>query len=340
MLAAIPCFMPNLSKQTKDNTNRRIAASYVLPIAARSPQIRALSGYLRKLSRILDDVVVVDGSAPEVFDRHARAWGDYVRHIRPAIRTTNGKVAGVVTGVQAARHEAVVIADDDVRYRAAELRQMAGLLTGYEVVRPQNRFVPLPWHARWDTARSLLNRLTGGDWPGTLGVRKSALLKAGGYSGDALFENLEMVRTVKAAGGREALALDLIVDRRPPTAQHFLSQRTRQAYDEWARPGRLAAQLSLLPLSVWLTRRIGPFALVVIAALGITAAEAGRRKAGGQLAFPSSSALWAPAWLAERALTSWAALSTRLLFGGVKYRDKRLKRAATPMRELTRRVVG
>lgn len=327
--------LPNKADETSES---RLALSYVLPIATHTSQARALGGYLCRLSRTLDDVIVVDGSGPEVFNRHAQAWGGYVRHIRPTICTTNGKVAGVITGVEAARHKAVVIADDDVRYRTADLIKMASLLAEYDVVRPQNRFVPSPWHARWDTARSLLNRLTGGDWPGTLGVRKSVLMKAGGYSGDVLFENLEMVRTVKATGGREAVALDLIVARRPPHARHFFSQRPRQAYDEWARPGRLIAQLSLLPLGIWLMRSGRHSSLVAIAALGIAAAEAGRRKAGGRSVFPPTSALWAPAWLTERALTSWVALSTRLLFGGVKYRDKRLKRAATPMRELYRSV--
>src|SRR5690606_32390788 len=115
-----------------------------------------------------------------------------------------------------------------VRYRRDSLVRILALLQDHEVIRPQNCFRPLPWHARWDTARSLLNRLVGGDWPGTLGVRRSVLLNAGGYSGEALFENLELVRTVQAAGGREAVALDLLVERRPPTAVHFLSQRVRQ----------------------------------------------------------------------------------------------------------------
>ncbi len=66
------------------------------------------------------------------------------------------------------------------------------------------------------------------------------------------------------------------------------------------------------------------------------AAEIGRRKGKGRTVFPPSSALWAPAWLAERAVTSWAALGTRLLFGGVRYRVTRLKNAATPRRVLER----
>jgi hypothetical protein len=310
-----------------------LTASYVLPIAAQTSQTRALSGYLWRLSRTVDDVIVVDGSPQETFDIHARAWSGHVRHLRPASRTTNGKVAGVMTGVRAARHELIIVADDDVRYRRAELIRMLALLETQHVVRPQNFFVPMPWHARWDTARSLLNRLGDGDWPGTLGVRRSMLLEAGGYSGEVLFENLELVRTMRAAGGREAVPLDLFVARRPPAAAHFLSQRPRQAYDEWARPLRLAAQLALLPAGILIGRQ-GPGWLLAAAVGTIAAAEMGRRKGNGQSAFPASSALWAPAWLAERAVTSWMALGTRLLLGGVRYRTTRLKNAATPLRIL------
>ncbi|WP_062344265.1 glycosyltransferase family 2 protein [Novosphingobium sp. CCH12-A3] len=313
-------------------------ASYVLPIAAATPQLRALTGYLKRLGRVMEDVIVVDGSPGEVFDAHARAWSGAVRHIRPAYRTTNGKVGGVMTGVRAARHEHVIVADDDVRYRRAQLARMLALLHTHEVVRPQNIFRPLPWHARWDTARSLLNRLAGGDWPGTLGVRRSILLDAGGYSGDVLFENLEMVRTVRAAGGREAVPLDLFVERRPPPARHFLSQRVRQAYDEWARPARFAAQLALLPGGLLLSLVGGPFALGAAAAGSVAVAELGRRKAGGRTAFAPSSAFWAPVWLAERAVTSWMALGTGLFLGGVRYRTTRLRHAATPRARLEQKV--
>lgn len=315
-----------------------LPGSYVLPIAAALPQLRALSGYLRRLAGTMAEVIVVDGSPPAVFAAHGAAWGQWVRHLPPAVQTRNGKVAGVLTGVAAARHERVIIADDDVRYRRAELERMLAALDRDSVVRPQNHFVPRPWHARWDTARSLFNRLSGGDWPGTLGVRCSALLAAGGYAGDVLFENLEMVRTVQAAGGTAALAPDLFVARRPPSAAHFRSQRLRQAYDEWARPRRLAAQLALLPAGVLLLRRFGLAGIVGAGVVAIGAAELGRRRDRGRTVFPPDSALWAPAWVAERAVTSWLALGTRLLLGGVRYRDGRLGRAATPPALLAERL--
>jgi len=316
-----------------------LRASYVLPIAARVSQQRELDGYLYRMSRIVDEVIVVDGSCGSVFADHARAWSDHVRHVRPAFSTVNGKVAGVMTGVLIARHEAVIIADDDIRYRKSELGAMIGLLASHDVVRPQNVFVPMPWHARWDTARSLFNRLVDGDWPGTLGVRRTTLLNAGGYRGDVLFENLEMVRTIKAAGGIESVALEMLVQRRPPRARHFLSQRVRQAYDEWARPRRFALNLALLPVAL-LAWQLGVIAVGAVFGSAVVAAELGRRRGGGARVFPPSSALWAPLWLAERAFTSWVALAVGLILGGVRYRTRRIKRAATPMRELRERVAA
>lgn len=316
---------------------RPLEASYVLPIAATTPQLRPLTGYLTRLSRIISDVIVVDGSPPEVFAAHAQAWSGQVRHIRPQIQTGNGKVAGVLTGVCLADHEAIVLADDDVRYRQSELVRLVNLLQNYEVVRPQNYFRPLPWHARWDTARSLYNRLSGGDWPGTLGIQRSALLKAGGYSGEVLFENFEMVRTICAVGGQELVAADLYVARRPPTTSHFLSQRVRQAYDEWARPVRYAGQLALLPVLFLMVTQFGFELLACVATVAISAAEAGRRKSGGMRVFDAGSAFWGPAWICERAMTSWLALGLRMR-GGVRYRNGRIKTAATPLRELKRRI--
>ncbi len=314
-----------------------LPVSYVLPIAASSPQTRALGGYLRRLSRQVAEVIVVDGSPDPVFAAHARDWGDHVRHMRPRLKTPNGKVGGVITGVLAASREHVVIADDDVRYRRAELARAHALLENFDIVRPQNWFRPLPWHARWDTARSLLNRLGGGDWPGTLALRRSRFIATGGYAGDVMFENLELVRTMAAAGGRECVAQDLFVVRRPPAAGHFARQRIRQAYDEWARPARLLAQLAILPAAIALLRRGRTGTLGALVLGSIAAAELGRRKGGAREVFPPASALWAPAWLGERAVTAWLAVAARLLRGGVRYRSQRLRRAATPPAELRAR---
>jgi hypothetical protein len=314
--------------------------SYVLPLRWRDDAgLAELTDYLRRLAGLVD-VIVVDGSPPELFERHRRAWHSLARHVPPdpSRRSRMGKVDGVMTGVELAGNDKVVIADDDVRYGAASLARVVALLDEADLVWPQNYFDPLPWHARWDTARSLLNRAVSHDYPGTVGVRRSTLLEAGGYDGDLMFENLELRRTISASGGRLATPLDLFVRRLPPPTRHFLSQRVRQAYDDIALPLRLGAFLAVGPaVAAAASRR--RLSMVGVGAAGLIAlAEVGRRRAGGREVFPATSALWAPAWVAERAVTSWIALWERFARGGVRYGDGRIRSAATSRRVLTRRA--
>lgn len=309
-----------------------VPISYIVPLAtADGEDITDLVRYVRWLSHVVDDVIVVDGSSPQAFDQHRTAFGTRIRVLRPRTQTLNGKVGNVVTGIEEATHEHVVVADDDVRYRLDQLHRMDGLLRDATVVRPQNYFDPTPWHARVDTARTLIARATGGDWPGTLGVHRSAVLDAGGYAGDVLFENLELVRTLVAAGGSEHVALDLIVRRTPPTTQHFIGQQIRQAYDEFARPVRLTISLAVLPafLATAGARRWKRAAWA--AAVVTLAAEFGRRRAGGRTYFPASSTVLVAPWMVWRSACSWVAVGSRAR-GGVLYRERRLKTAATPVR--------
>jgi hypothetical protein len=320
-------------------TADRLAAEYVLPLRWHDDrELGELAAYLQQLSRWVD-VTVVDGSASDLFAAHSRAWGENVQHCVPSPWPgANGKVKGVMTGLSRARHDIVIIADDDVRYDLATLTAVVAAMNVADLVRPQNYFAPLPWHARWDTARTLINRAFGSDYPGTLAVRRALLMAGGGYRGDVLFENLELIRTVKALGGRERRADDLFVARRPPRLSQFLGQRVRQAYDDFAQPARLIAELLLLPLALLSSGR--PSRLLTMALIGCGVAEFGRRRAAGRAAFGPTSALWAPAWLAERAITVWLAFGARIVFGGVKYGDGRLRDSASSGRTLAARFAA
>jgi hypothetical protein len=317
--------------------------SYVLPLRTVDAAPRAeLANYLSELVRWCDEVIVVDGSEPALFAGNAAAWPARVRQLAPdpAHACLNAKVAGVHTGVMAARHERVVLADDDVRYGPDQLARVAALLETHDLVQPQNVFDPLPWHARWDTARTLLNRSLGADYPGTLAVRRSRFAAMGGYDGDVMFENLELIRTVRAHGGRVATPLDLYVRRLPPSAAHFRGQRVRQAYDDLALPLRLVCWLAVLPLvATALARRrarwIGFGALAPIAL-----AERGRRRARGRRAFPASCSLLAPAWVLERGVCIWLALLQRVRHGGVRYGETTIPTAAHSLATLRRQARG
>jgi hypothetical protein len=309
--------------------------SYILPIKAAVPADE-LTSYLRWLVPRCQ-VLVVDGSAPNVFAEHHRLWCEIVEHVPvdTDLVTPMGKVGGVLTGLRRAVHPKIVIADDDIRYSSAALHRLERLLDHAEIVRPQNYFVDLPWHCRWDTARTLIARAFGADWPGTLGIDRDALLAAGGYRGDVMFENLELARTLEAAGSRHLVADDLFVARLPPTTRQFWSQRVRQAYDEFARPAHAVLSLAIAPILLLGRRK----AILAITASSVLVAECGRRRNGGRAVFGPTASLWAPIWTAERAVTIWLAVLQRLA-GGVRYGSQRLPDAASTRRALRRRALA
>ncbi|WP_156507411.1 glycosyltransferase family 2 protein [Arthrobacter sp. OY3WO11] len=320
-------------------------AEYILPLRwPDDSDLPDLATYLRRLTGWIA-VTVVDGSAPNVFEHHRRVFPPNVRHLRPVPESGsagpgragagNGKVAGVMTGVRVSTADLLVIADDDVRYTRESLAAVVQHLSSADVVRPQNYYDPLPWQARWDTARTLINRAWSADLPGTLALRRSTLVAAQGYDG-VLFENLELIRTIKAAGGCEKVVPDLFVARRPPKARHFLKQRVRQAYDDFAQPRRLGVELALLPAILAAARlpaRLRVAAFLTLAAASAVAAEVGRRRNRGTSVFPFTTVWFAPLWTLERAVCVWIALGFRLA-GGMPYAGTRLKTAAHSEAEL------
>lgn len=318
----------------------KLPLTYVLPFRrADDSDVDELSSYIADLSLSVDELLVVDGSDADHFSEHHALWGSVCTHVAPRadLSFANGKVDGVITGVELARNEKVVIADDDVRYDEESLAAMSALLDEADLVRPQNYFSPTPWHALWDGSRSLLNRAFANDYPGTLGLRRAALLSCGGYDGDTMFENLELIRTIEVSGGRSLAAPALFVRREPPSTERFWSQRSRQAYDDLAQPWRLVTFLSILP---WMARQMltGRARRAGLAlALPVVIAEAGRRRAGAQRYFSPLASLSAPLWVLERSVCVWVALGMRLR-GGVPYRNGRIKVAANPRRRIRKRL--
>ena len=317
--------------------DERLEVEYVLPLLRHDRADEdELVHYLAWLDERLD-VTVVDASPDGLFDALAARLRERTAHVRPTAAGLNGKARGVLSGLAASRHERVIVADDDVRYDEQTLRAVVRRLGQADAVRPHNVYTAFPWHARWDTARCLIGRAFGGDYGGTVAVRRTAVARAGGYSADVLFENLELERTVALAGGRVVVARDILVPRRPPTVGHFAGQRVRQAYDDFAQPVRLVAEASLLPAIASLVALRAWRALAGLAVLAAAVAEVGRRVDGGHRVFPATSALWAPAWVLERAITVWVAIGWRMR-GGIPYAGSRIFAAATPRSLLRARL--
>jgi hypothetical protein len=313
-----------------------VRPDYVLPVrwatSAQLPELVAYLGGLAQHARVL----VVDGSHAAAARRHAAALAGVAEHSvpDPALRCLNGKVHGVLTGLCGTSSPVVVIADDDVRWTAAGLARAVALLDSSDLVVPQNVFMPMPWHAVWDSGRTLLNRAAGGDFPGTLVARRETLVRLGGYRGDVLFENLELMRTVQAGGGRVLRADDLVVPRRPPTVRQFAGQRVRQAYDDDAVPLRRIVFLAAAPTAaVVVQRRMGRVVVLIAAAMIVVVAERQRRDGALRGVVPPAASLAALCWVLERSVTSWVALAFRVL-GGMPYAGSRIRVAAHSTRTL------
>ena len=98
--------------------------------------------------------------------------------------------------------------------------------------------------------------------------------------------------------------------------------------------------LSLLPLVICLTARLGWSALGAVIVTAVAVAETGRRVGGGARVFPATATLLAPVWLLERGLSAWLAVAARVFLGGIPYHGRVLTRAATPMHVLAGRLAA
>lgn len=308
--------------------------TYLLPIRrvrASEQETTELAEYFARLASAGCEVLVVDGSPPAVFDAHARAWGAVCRHVPvdARYRYLNGKVNGIHTGVDAARCERIIVADDDIRYTAEDVARTCRLLDGHDMVRPQNYLSPLPWWARMEAARMLVNRgtLRAGDYPGTCAFRRSTMRRLGHYDGDVLFDNEEIVRHFAAAGARIAYARDFFILKRPPALAKWREQRPRQAYEDFGMHAKTALFTALLPLGAIIARRRGRRAAAGYAALAAVVAVALARRGradGAARVVPASIPLWAPLWVLERCLSTYWAMYWRLRRGGYPFGDRLL----------------
>jgi hypothetical protein len=313
----------------------KIRCTYVLPIrraCADRAETEQLAQYFTYIAQAGCEVLVVDGSSPEVFAAHNSAWHDVCRHVavdrKYAYR--NDKVNGVHTGVDLASCENIVLADDDIRYTRDDIGRVCDLLRRHEMVRPQNYVAPLPWWARTEAARMLINRgvLRAGDYSGTCAFRRSTCLRVGHYDGDVLFDNEEIVRHFMVKGADVCHALDLFILKRPPTFRKWLEQRPRQAYEDFAMLAKTLLFMSLLPLVIVIglisgaRAALGFFSLLSICAVLLAGRGLWRNRAYNF--FPAYVVFFAPLWVTERAMSVYWALYWRVAHGGYPFGERLL----------------
>ncbi|HEX8265475.1 MAG TPA: glycosyltransferase family 2 protein [Pyrinomonadaceae bacterium] len=319
--------------ETENGTEHR---TYLLTIRrtrfdrAEAEDFRRYFGLLRASGC---EILVVDGSPAEIFAAYDAVWNDRCRHetVDPQYRYLNGKVNGIHTGIALAAHERVILADDDIRYTPDDVERMSRLLADYEMVRPQNYFLPLPFWARMEAARMLINRawLREGDYTGTLGVTRSAMRRVGHYDGDVLFDNEEIVRHFRLKNARIKYARDFFVLKRPATFRKWIEQRPRQAYEDFIMRAKTAFFL-LLPIALVLFWSFGGFAFALgfalLVAVGAVFTAALGLNDGATNFFPISTVFYAPLWFIERSFSTYWAFYWRFTRGGYPFGDKLLSK--------------
>ena len=314
-----------------------ICCTYILPIRRVRAQLQEahdLAQYFRDLAREGCEVLVVDGSSPEIFAQHDHAWGKLCRHVTIDRKYTylNGKVNGVHSGVDLASCENIILADDDIRYTFADIRRVCELLKHHDMVRPQNYLAPLPLWGRTEAARMLINRgvLRTGDYPGTCAFRRSACLRFGHYDGDVLFDNEEIVRHFILNGADVCYALNLFILKRPPTLRKWFEQRPRQAYEDFDMRLKTVLFMSLLPATSAIGFFNGAAAALsfffVVSICAAVLAGLGLLRDQAYNFFPAHVILYAPLWLVERSLSVYWALYWRLAHGGYPFGEQLLSK--------------
>ena len=173
----------------------------------------------------------------------------------------------------------------------------------------------------------LINRawIAEGDYPGTLGVRRSAMLRVGHYDGDVLFDNEEIVRHFRARGASIAYARDFFILKHPPTFRKWLEQRPRQAYEDFVMRAKTAffALLPFICALIWFVAGWRWLLAFLIAVAGGAVIAAARGLGDGASRFFSPSlCLYAPLWVAERTLSTFRAFYWRAAYGGYPFGDK------------------
>jgi hypothetical protein len=311
--------------------------TYLLPIRRTNfsaSETNQLADYFRSLKGAGCDVLVVDGSPPPVFEQHDLIWASISKHeaVDRSFGFLNDKVNGIHTGVRLATTEKIILADDDIRYTAPEIDRVCELLVDFEVVRPQNFLSPLPWWARMEAARMLINRATlrTADYPGTCAFRRDAMLRVGPYDGDVLFDNEEIIRHFARAGAAVNYATNLFVRKRPPTLRKWMEQRPRQAYEDFALRTKTALFFSIPIVAMIVSVLLGwsgiAIWLAVIFVASVALALVGWLRGTARDHFPLSVSFFAPLWILERSASTYWALFWHLVYGGYPFGDKILSK--------------
>ena len=301
----------------RHRTLRDRRCSYVVVIDGEfGSDLRELAAYLSTLSVAKCEVVVIDGSPDHLFERHSRVLCWVGRHVAAHARHRN--VAGTIDPLRAAADcasvDKIVVAGPNVRYTVEAVDQLCAMLDAHEAVGPQDYLEPLPWWGGIETGRILVHRGIEPmpDHSATFAFCKTAIrgLRAIDYG----WATDDPVRRLASQGVDVVSAFGIFVRRLPPILGEWLSERPRQAGDDFSFPVKTAFFLALLPMALLVAafggvRLAGGYAGAI--AFGAVALAVRGRVGAGPF-FPLRACLFAPLWVFERSISVYWALLRKL----------------------------
>ena len=288
--------------------------SYVVSIerhAVAPRDLRSLADYLSILDLNGCEVIVLDSSAPEVFEENRRVLRWVARHVG-----ARAPIDIVRTAAELARTEKIIVAREDVRYDVTDLHDLCMLLDVHEVVEPQDYLDPMPWWGGIEAGRMLVHRGVEPlpDRGATFGFRRGTLRGLRGFDATAA---RDPVRRLAAFGAEVFSAFELFVKRCPPALHEWWSERPRAADDDFAMPVKTAFFFALIPLTMLLLvfggMRVAVGFSGAVAFASMVLALRGR--AGASAFFPLRACFYAPLWVLERSLSVYWALLRKVQFG-------------------------
>jgi hypothetical protein len=292
-----------------------------------------LAEYFHMLNAAGCEVIVVDASSPDVFALHDERWSALCRHVPldPRYCHPDDTVNGVLTGIDLAAGELIIVGEEDIRYTWNDIDRMGLLLERHEMAVPQNYLSSLPWWACIEAAGMLINRgmLAAGDFSGTFAFRRSMLAEMGHYDAATFADTEEILHHFVRNGAKVGYARSFFIEKEPPAIRTWLEGRPRQGMRAFGAVWMWGVLLGLPPAGILLGLIGGwiPLLLygVAIAAVSILMASRGRRE-GAQRFFPESILWWGPVWALERSISAYLVLYRHLAdngFGGVGSRKGR-----------------
>ena len=332
MAEAVPVAVGNPAR-----TSQFPQLSVVIPFKASAVNsFSQLAARWRPMAGSHIEVLICDGSSPEVFAENLRQPLGRIRHI-PVDRTSysyqNDKVNGLCTGIRASSSNLVITCDDDIILTPSQIYELAGLDTVRQFIKIRSFPETLTAFETIEVVRSLISnciRCTSDTLTIVLGSRDELLSMLEGMDGNLLFDDRALEWSLRRASHCVSIHPEILARRIPSSPAKWVEQQVRYAYEDIPLLAKTGLFL-LSPFVAWylsqLDRGLLYAYMTMLAGVFFAAAAIGRKRANLAQHCPAWVPCLGPAWFLIRSCAVPVALIVWCM-GGLHYGGRRVRRPA------------